>query len=106
MEKSQICPKGGKNMPKYELLFIIAPDASEEKREEIIEKFKSLIQSKGGNVEGVEKWGMKKLAYPINFKNEGFYVLIKAQVPAPEVDAISKLMNITDGIMRHQFVRI
>ena len=93
-------------MPKYELLFIIAPDASEEKREEIIEKFKSLIQSKGGNVEGVEKWGMKKLAYPINFKNEGFYVLNKAQVPATEVDAISKLMNITDGIMRHQFVRI
>ena len=72
MEKSQICPKGGKSMPKYELLFIIAPDASEEKREEIIEKFKSLIQSKGGNVEGVEKWGMKKLAYPINIKNEGF----------------------------------
>lgn len=93
-------------MPKYELLYIIAPDVSEEKREQIIEKFKSLISSKGGNIEGVEKWGMKKLAYPINFKTEGFYVLVKAQIPAAEVDAISKLMNITDGIMRHQFVRI
>jgi len=48
---------------------------------------------------------MKKLAYPINFKNEGFYVLFNIVLPAEEVDAMGKLMNITDGIIRHMFVR-
>lgn len=93
-------------MPKYELLYIIAPDVSEEKREELINKFRAYVEGKGGKIEAVEKWGMKKLAYQINFKHEGFYVLMKMEMPATEVDAMSKLMNITEGIMRHQFVRI
>lgn len=93
-------------MPRYELLYIVATDVADEKREEMIEKFRALVESKGGKVEGIEKWGVKKLAYQINFKSEGFYVLMKMELPASEVDGISKLMNITDGIMRHQFVRI
>lgn len=92
-------------MPKYELMYIIAPDMSEEKREELIAKFRAYVEGKGGKIEGVDKWGMKKLAYQINFKSEGFYVLMKMEMPATEVDAMSKLMNITEGIMRHQFVR-
>ncbi len=92
-------------MPKYELMYIIAPDMSEEKREELIAKFRAYVEGKGGKIEGVDKWGMKKLAYQINFKSEGFYVLMKMEMPAAEVDAMSKLMNITEGIMRHQFVR-
>lgn len=93
-------------MSRYELLYIISSDASEEKREELIAKFRAYVENKGGKVEGVEKWGMRKLAYPINFKNEGFYVLMKMEMPNLEVDAMSKLLNITDGIIRHQFVRI
>ena len=93
-------------MPKYELLYIIAADVNEENREAIIEKFKVYVENKGGKIEGIDKWGMKKLAYPINFKNEGFYVLMKVEMPANEVDAMSKLMNITEGIIRHQFVRV
>ena len=48
---------------------------------------------------------MKKLAYPINFRNEGFYVLMNISLPMSEVDAMSKLMTITDGIVRHLFVK-
>ncbi len=93
-------------MPKYEVLYIITPELSDEKKEELIEKFRGYVEAKGGKVEGVDKWGIKKLAYQINFKNEGYYVLMKLELPAQEVDAMSKLMNITEGIMRHQFVRI
>jgi small subunit ribosomal protein S6 len=94
-----------KKMNKYELMFIIAGDASEEKREELIAKQKAYVESHNGTVEGVDKIGMKKLAYPINFKNEGFYVLMNIQMNPAEVDAMSKLINITDGIVRHIFVR-
>lgn len=92
-------------MNKYELLYIISSDASEEKREEIIAKFSSYIVSKGGVVEGVDKWGMEKLAYPINFKNEGFYVLMNIQLDSNEVDPMAKLMNITEGVVRQMFVK-
>lgn len=92
-------------MNKYELLFIISSDVAEEKREELIKKFASYVESKKGTVEGIDKWGMKKLAYPINFRNEGFYVLMNITLNPEEVDAMAKLMNITEGIVRQMFVR-
>lgn len=92
-------------MNKYELLYIISSDTSEEQREELIKKFASYVESKGGSVDGMDKWGMRKLAYPINFKTEGYYVLMNITMNPQEVDAMSKLMNITEGIVRHLFVR-
>ena len=92
-------------MNKYELLYIIASDVAEEKREELIAKFSSYVESKGGVVDGIDKWGMRKLAYPINFKNEGFYVLMNITIDPNEVDPMAKLMNITEGIVRQMFVR-
>ncbi len=92
-------------MNKYELMFIVASDVPEEKREELIAKQKAYVEAHKGTIEGIEKIGMKKLAYPINFKNEGFYVLMNIELPPQEVDAMSKLMNITDGIVRHIFVK-
>ena len=92
-------------MNKYELMFIIAADVAEEKREELIAKQKAYVEAHKGTVEGIEEMGMKKFAYPINFKNEGFYVLMNISLAPTEVDAMSKLMNITDGIVRHIFVK-
>ena len=92
-------------MNKYELLFIIANDVNEEKREQLINKFKGLIEEKGGEIAGVDKWGMRKFAYPINYKNEGYYVLINFSSKPEIIDGISKLMNITDGLVRHMFVK-
>ncbi len=92
-------------MNKYELMYVISCDTAEEKREQLIAKFKSYAESKGGVVEGIDRIGMKKLAYPINFKNEGYYVLMNLSLPMAEVDAMSKLMTITDGIIRHLFIK-
>ncbi len=92
-------------MNKYELMFIVASDIAEEKREELIAKFKAYVEAHKGNVEGIEKIGMKKFAYPINFKNEGFYVIFNMNLPAEEVEPMNKLMTITEGIVRQIFVR-
>lgn len=92
-------------MNKYELLYIIASDVSEEKREELIKKFSSYVEAKGGTIEGIDKWGMRKLAYPINFKNEGYYVLMNITMKPEEVEPMAKLMNITEGIVRQMFVK-
>ncbi len=92
-------------MNKYELMFIISSDASDEKKEALIAKFKAYIEERKGTVDGIDKIGMKKLAYPINFKNEGYYVLMNITFSPEEVDAMNKLMTITDGIVRQMFVR-
>lgn len=92
-------------MNKYELLYIISAELGEEQREELIKKMASYVEGKGGSVEGIDKWGIRKLAYPINFKNEGFYVLMNITLNPQEVDAMAKLMNITEGIVRQIFVK-
>ncbi len=92
-------------MNKYEVLYIISADLPEDKREELIKKFSSYVENKKGTVLGIDKWGMRKLAYPINFKNEGFYVLMNIELAPAEVDAMAKLMNITEGIVRQIFVK-
>lgn len=92
-------------MNKYELLYIISAELGEEQREELIKKMASYVEGKGGSVEGIDKWGIRKLAYPINFKNEGFYVLMHITLNPQEVDAMAKLMNITEGIVRQIFVK-
>ena len=92
-------------MTKYELMFILDKDLTEDKREALIEKFKDYVSKKGGSVINTEKLGMKKLAYAINFKNEGFYILMNLEIDGKEVDAMAKLMNITDGVIRQMFVK-
>lgn len=91
-------------MNKYELLYIISADATEEQREALIEKFKGYVETKKGVVEGIDRIGMKKFAYPINFKNEGFYVLMNFSANADMINEMNKLMNITDNIVRQMFV--
>jgi len=61
----------------YEELFILRPDAPEEEVDAYIEQLKALITSSKGNVDKVEKMGVRKLAYRVEKRNEGFYILIQ-----------------------------
>ncbi len=92
-------------MTNYEVLYIISPSVSEEEREALIAKFKTFVESKSGTVAGIDKWGLKKLAYPISFKTEGFYVLMNYSAAAEVSTSMESLMRITDGILRAIVVR-
>ncbi len=92
-------------MNKYELLYIISTSATEEQREELIKKISTLIESKGGAIENVDKWGIRKLAYPIDFKNEGFYVLVNFSAKPEIISEMNNLMNITDFVVRQMFIK-
>lgn len=92
-------------MNKYEALYIIDKDVSEESRQAVIDKLSDVVTSRGGEVENVDKWGIRKYAYPINFKSEGFYVLMNFTA-APEVPAeIERLVRIMDETVRVMVVR-
>lgn len=92
-------------MNKYELMYIVSANATEEQRDAIIEKYKAFVESKGGVVTGLDKLGMKKFAYAIDFKNEGFYVLMNFEADASIVSEMNKAMNIQDNVVRQMFVR-
>ena len=91
-------------MNKYELLFIISVDQTEEQREAIIAKVQKMVEDRNGSVEKIDKWGMKKLAYPIQFQNEGFYVLMNFELNPLEVRGLENALNIMEPIVRKMIV--
>ena len=87
-------------MTKYEMLYILDAGLEEAKREEIIKKFEDLVTENGGSIEKTDRWGMKKLQYPINYKSEGYYVLMSFEAAKTLVVEIKRVAGITDGIIR------
>ena len=63
-------------MNKYENLYVITPELEEEAIKAIIEKFSGIITANGGEIESVDEWGKRRLAYAIDYKTEGYYVLV------------------------------
>ena len=86
-------------MTEYEVLYILSPKLEDAARDELIERFKSVVTSAGGSAEAV-KWGVRKLAYRINFMNEGFYVLMNFTAPEDIPAELERQMRITDAVMR------
>ena len=87
-------------MKKYEMLYILSTKLTEEARDAVIAKFESVVSENGGNVEKVEKQGVKKLAYPINYEAEGFYVLMTFECNVDLINELKRVARITDGILR------
>ena len=88
-----------KTTEKYEVLYVLNPNLTEEETQAIVEKFKTLIEQ-NGTVDEMEEWGKRKLAYEINYLTEGYYVLVKF-TSGPELPAeLDRILGITDGIMR------
>ena len=74
-----------KTTEKYEVLYVLNPNLTEEETQAIVEKFKTLIEQ-NGTVDEMEEWGKRKLAYEINYLTEGYYVLVKF-TSGPELPA-------------------
>ncbi len=92
-------------MRKYEAMFILTPDLEEEMRNNLIEKFKTIVET-NGEVEKVDEWGIKKLAYEINKYKEGYYVVMnfKADVELPK--ELERNFRIADHVMRYLVVSL
>ena len=84
---------------KYELLYIIDMDKTEEETAAIVERFKSLVEANGELIE-MDEWGKRKLAYPINDKPEGYYVLVKFSSEPAFPAELDRILHITDGVVR------
>lgn len=92
-------------MNKYETLYIITPELEEEALRASIDKFSGIITANGGEIENVDEWGRKQLAYPIDYKTEGYYVLVNFTA-APELPAeLERNFKNDENIIRFMVVR-
>ena len=94
-------------MNRYELTYIIDTALEEEARKELIEKISSLIAQNGGEVEKVDETrGKRRLAYPINDKPEGYYVLVTMQAPAELPKEIERNLRINENVLRSLVIKV
>ena len=88
---------------KYEVMFIIDPTLEDEKKDAAVERVKSVIAAEG-EVGNVDVWGLRKLAYPIQKKNEGYYVVIDFKAEPTLPAELDRRLRISEDFMRHIIV--
>lgn len=84
---------------------MLDPELPEERQGEIIDRVRELIEKGGGTFESGDSWGRRKLAYEIDHKAEGVYHLLTFATEPAVLDEISRVLRITDGVVRHMAVR-
>jgi len=89
---------------KYEVLYIIDATIEEEQRTALVEKFKAMIEAEG-TLTSVDEWGKRRLAYPIDYKNEGHYVLVNFKSEGAFTLELERVFGITEGILRSIVIR-
>ena len=97
--QKEVLSKMAKSMEKYECMYVLNPNLTEEETAAIVEKFKALVEN-NGTLDEMEEMGKRKLAYEINYLSEGYYVLVKF-TSGPDFPAeFDRILGITDGVIR------
>jgi len=91
---------------KYELTIVLRPDLADDKVEAAVENVKKFIAGRGGTVNDVQKWGKRRLAYPIKHFNEGFYYLFKLDARPGQNREMETTLRISEDVLRHLLVKM
>jgi len=89
---------------KYETIFIIDSEVGEENIKALVEKFKNLLET-SAQLESIDEWGKRKLAYPVNDKNEGYYVMANFSAESDFPRELERIYKITDGIIKYLVIK-
>lgn len=92
-------------MTDYEILLMLDPELPEERQTEIVTRAREAIEKDGGSWDNHEPWGRRRLAFEIDHKPEGAYHLLTFAAEPATLEEISRVLKITDGVMRHLAVR-
>ena len=92
-------------MNSYELLYIIKPTVEEEARAALIARFADIVKNDNGEVENIDEWGMRKLAYAIDYISVGYYVLMNFKAKADLPVELERNLKISEDVMRFMVVK-
>ena len=93
-------------MSRYEIVFILSPQVPDDQLASSVEKVTKIISSRGGAIESVDRWGRRRLAYPIKHFNEGNYVLARFQLDGAAISELEAQLKVSEEIIRHLVVRL
>jgi small subunit ribosomal protein S6 len=85
----------------YEIMLLLDPELPEERGNEVIRRIRTSVEGAQGTWDGHEPWGRRRLAYEIDHKGEAVYHLLLFTAPAETLAEITRVLKITDGVMRH-----
>ncbi len=89
---------------KYESIFIINSELGEDSTKAIVEKFKGLLES-SAQLESIDEWGKRKLAYPIDDINEGYYVMLNFSAEPEFPRELERIYKITEGVLKYLVIK-
>jgi small subunit ribosomal protein S6 len=89
----------------YEILLMLDPELPGERQNEIVTRVREGIEGSGGSWDTHDAWGRRRLAYEIDHKSEGVYHLLTFSAQPEALEEVSRVLKITDGVMRHLAVR-
>ena len=92
-------------MNQYEVLYVITPELDEEADKVVMDKFAEIITANGGEIEKTDVWGKRHLAYPIDYKTEGFYVLVTFSANPELPRELERNMRNDERLMRYMVTR-
>ncbi|HKF14205.1 MAG TPA: 30S ribosomal protein S6 [Gaiellaceae bacterium] len=92
-------------MAPYEILLMLDPELPEDRQSELVTRTRELIERSGGSWGAHDVWGRRKLAYEIDHKADGAYHLLTFDAEPETLDEVSRVLKITEGVMRHMAVR-
>ncbi|MBQ1631833.1 MAG: 30S ribosomal protein S6 [Clostridia bacterium] len=92
-------------MNQYEVLYVITPELDEEADKVVMDKFADIITANGGEIEKTEVWGKRRLAYPIDYKTEGYYVLVVFNANPELPRELERNMRNDERLMRYMVTR-
>ena len=93
-------------MAKYEMLYLINNELTEEARDAKVAKYEDVVKSMGGAIVSTDKWGSKKTAYPINYKTEAFYVLMTFEANGKVVEELKRVAGIDADVVRRLITKL
>ena len=92
-------------MNQYEVMYVIDAALEDGARAELIARFSELVKKNGGEIDRVDEWGKRRLAYAINYKTEGYYVLMYIKAPAELPKELERNFQISDKVLRSLIIR-
>lgn len=88
-------------MNEYEIMLLLDPELAEERANEVIQRIRDSVEGAKGTWDGHEPWGRRRLAFEIDHKGEAVYHLLLFTCPVETLDEITRVLKITDGVLRH-----
>ncbi len=93
-------------MVKYESMYILKPDLEEEKKDALVKRFSDIVTNDGGTIEKIDEWGKKRLAYPIQYINDGYYVLMTFEAKPTLPAELERNYKISDDVIRYMVINL